>query len=644
LGVETYNARLVTSSGGVTIGNQFQVGRTITGTVAVGGVTPLAGVALSAPGGSCSATNGSGQYTCLVPNGWTGSVTPSVSGYLFTPASRSYTSLAANQTAQNFSAATAYPVTGTVTLGGSPLAGVTLTPTGSAVCGPTNGSGQYLCNVPAGWTGSITPSLTGHIFSPSSRSYNAVLAAQTSQDYAATAIYQVSGTVTSGGSPLAGVAMGATNGVTCSSTNGSGQYSCTVSGGWTGSVTPSLSGYLFTPASTSYMSVGANQSAQNYVATPTLQVSGTATLNGLPLANVTLGATGGGSCSSTNSLGQFNCIVPQGWTGDLTPSGTGYTFAPTQRSYASLATSQTAQDFVAATNGSAEAMYFMHVDHLNTPRVVFDASQQLRWKWEQQEPFGVNVPDENPSALGVFEQPLRFPGQYADKETNLNYNFFRDCYDPETGRYCESDPIGLVGGVNTYAYVDGDPLSYIDPSGLYLTTVQAYCMRFPGDCLEMVGDIAQSAVAAAQQAQECVDDRVFNSLNNLAMAAGVVGGLKNVASAQNIANVARLKKKLTWQSAQSAFTKNGQLSAGAVSGSRPIIASSALNNPAVPSGYAKYSTATHASPSGPFQTHFYMNPSSRQVHYGVDYKSVFNHPFKGPPTGHSLYGYKRYDP
>jgi RHS repeat-associated protein len=58
------------------------------------------------------------------------------------------------------------------------------------------------------------------------------------------------------------------------------------------------------------------------------------------------------------------------------------------------------------------------------------------------------VPDENPSALGAFEFPLRFPGQYADKETNLYYNYFRD-YDSLIGRYVESDPIGIGGGLNT---------------------------------------------------------------------------------------------------------------------------------------------------------------------------------------------------
>jgi RHS repeat-associated protein len=108
--------------------------------------------------------------------------------------------------------------------------------------------------------------------------------------------------------------------------------------------------------------------------------------------------------------------------------------------------------------------HYIHTDHLNTPRLISNGTPAPVWRWDQFEPFGVNVPDENPSGLGVFEFPLRLPGQYADKETNLYYNYFRD-YDPEIGRYLQSDPIGLRGGLNTYAYVGSSPLAYSDPTG-----------------------------------------------------------------------------------------------------------------------------------------------------------------------------------
>jgi RHS repeat-associated protein len=112
------------------------------------------------------------------------------------------------------------------------------------------------------------------------------------------------------------------------------------------------------------------------------------------------------------------------------------------------------------------SMHFIHADHLNTPRLVANDQGQTVWKWDQQEPFGGNLANEDPDANSVaFEFPLRFPGQYADKETNLFYNYFRD-YDPTIGRYGESDPIGLRGGINTYAYVSLSPLSAIDADGL----------------------------------------------------------------------------------------------------------------------------------------------------------------------------------
>jgi RHS repeat-associated protein len=128
------------------------------------------------------------------------------------------------------------------------------------------------------------------------------------------------------------------------------------------------------------------------------------------------------------------------------------------------------------------ATFYIQADQLNTPRVIINSANQQRWRWDLSEPFGNNVPNENPAALGVFKYNLRFPGQYADTETGLNYNTFRDYY-PKTGGYIESDPIGLKGGINTYAYVGGNPMRYTDPRGLDNPGQGPYNYNPPGTTL-----------------------------------------------------------------------------------------------------------------------------------------------------------------
>jgi len=116
-------------------------------------------------------------------------------------------------------------------------------------------------------------------------------------------------------------------------------------------------------------------------------------------------------------------------------------------------------------NTAVAQLYYIHTDHLNTPRAISNATGQEVWRWDHTEPFGADMANGNPSGLGTFEFNLRLPGQYFDKETNLHYNYFRD-YDAGIGRYVQSDPIGLLGGLNTYAYVGGNPISNTDPLGL----------------------------------------------------------------------------------------------------------------------------------------------------------------------------------
>ena len=118
------------------------------------------------------------------------------------------------------------------------------------------------------------------------------------------------------------------------------------------------------------------------------------------------------------------------------------------------------------------SLHYVHADHLRTPRLITDQSGAIKWRWESS-PFGEGQPESN----GVAYH-LRFPGQYFDNETGLHYNYFRD-YNPSTGRYIESDPIGLLGGFNTYGYAYQNPLRFTDIFGL-----EPSCSFYDGRCNE----------------------------------------------------------------------------------------------------------------------------------------------------------------
>lgn len=114
------------------------------------------------------------------------------------------------------------------------------------------------------------------------------------------------------------------------------------------------------------------------------------------------------------------------------------------------------------------ALYYVQPDHLGTPRVVVDPARDVAvWTWDLKgEVFGASAPNEDPDQDGtLFEFAMRFPGQRYDAESGLHYNVQRD-YDPASGRFVTSDPLGLQGGISTYGYVKGNPLTSVDPDGM----------------------------------------------------------------------------------------------------------------------------------------------------------------------------------
>jgi RHS repeat-associated protein len=129
--------------------------------------------------------------------------------------------------------------------------------------------------------------------------------------------------------------------------------------------------------------------------------------------------------------------------------------------------------------------FYVFADHISAPLVLASLDGQIAWDWRSHDPFGNNTPLIS-TLLPAYDH--RFPGQIADSETGTFYNYYRD-YDPQTGRYIESDPIGLIGGINTYGYVGGNPVSNSDSAGLATDVRVCYFGVFCGPPIHPPGTI-----------------------------------------------------------------------------------------------------------------------------------------------------------
>jgi len=184
-------------------------------------------------------------------------------------------------------------------------------------------------------------------------------------------------------------------------------------------------------------------------------------------------ATVGSNTATYTYDGLGQRVVKSGPT-SLVPIGTGYYAYDTQGHLIGEYNSSgnVIQEYVYLNNTlfamvkgttSSPIIYYVYTDQIGRPWVISDTSDNIVWRWDTS-PFGELVPNQNPSGMGTFIMNLQFPGQYFDSETSMSYNYYRD-YDSRVGRYSESDPIGLSGGINTYVYTN-NPLSEVDPYGL----------------------------------------------------------------------------------------------------------------------------------------------------------------------------------
>lgn len=176
-------------------------------------------------------------------------------------------------------------------------------------------------------------------------------------------------------------------------------------------------------------------------------------------------------------------------------------------------------------------LYYIQPDHLGTPRTVIDPLRQKAvWTWELQgEAFGAGPPNQDPDANGVnFAFDMRYPGQWYDTATGLNYNYFRD-YEAGVGRYVQSDPLGISDGPSTYGYVRQNALALVDSHGNSATPAAVQNFR---QLAEQARAEAISKMRACKR-EDCgqvPDEYNFNepdrqqTLANLAMAQIVFDG------------------------------------------------------------------------------------------------------------------------
>ena len=134
-------------------------------------------------------------------------------------------------------------------------------------------------------------------------------------------------------------------------------------------------------------------------------------------------------------------------------------------------------------SGTSQTLAYVQPDHLGSPRSVIDPARNVAvWTWDaKSEAFGNSPPNQDPDLDGAaFVLDMRFPGQRLDAASGLIYNYLRD-YDPGTGRYTQSDPLGLIAGMSTYGYALSSPLRNSDPTGLIVEMDLFYRGKIPSN-------------------------------------------------------------------------------------------------------------------------------------------------------------------
>jgi type II secretory pathway component GspD/PulD (secretin) len=310
--------------------NQSYIPEEITYTIS--GSVGKEGVVMNGlPGNPISGPDG--FYKTVVPYEWSGTVTPDLIGYTFSPLSQTYSRITANMT-QNYAAV---PITFTIS-GTTGVAGVEMKGLPSRVL--TDQNGNYNALVPYGWTGTIIPEKEGYIFTPPDRTYPPLISAEVNQDYTWTLQKRaISGKVISAQGTVENVQLFASGGGGSAITGADGKYDLSVDFGWSGTVTPEKPGLNFRPEKMPYPRVIRDQSNQDYTAEVVMfTLSGTMSMGGVPMEGVLMSASEGGISSTTDAKGHYSVKVPYGWNGEISPIKEGYDFNPPSKVYTNVTT------------------------------------------------------------------------------------------------------------------------------------------------------------------------------------------------------------------------------------------------------------------------------------------------------------------
>ncbi|HVF42817.1 MAG TPA: carboxypeptidase regulatory-like domain-containing protein, partial [Pyrinomonadaceae bacterium] len=326
----------------------------IKGRVAKSDNTAVSGVAVALSGSktATTTTDSQGNYTFNAPSGGDYTVTPSKTDYSFGPASRAINALGSDQTADFNATPGTHAISGRVTgAGGAPLAGATLSLTGSKTATATSDSnGNYTFTLLAGdGTYTVTATKAHYTFTPLSQTFAQPTTDKTADFAGALVNYKISGRVTEGATGLSGVTLTLTGSQTSTATtDAQGDYSFTVKAEGAYTLTPSLAHYGFTPQSQAFTNLDGDKTANFGAARIRHNVSGRVTKpDGSALAGATVALNGSQTSTATTDAQGNYAFAGLAGGGDyaVTPTLKHYAFAPASKEFKNLGANQTA-DFV----------------------------------------------------------------------------------------------------------------------------------------------------------------------------------------------------------------------------------------------------------------------------------------------------------